>query len=130
MGWVECTLFLGWSGSVHELALLPTDPSIQAPAPHNTYIHIHTYTHTHTETHITNPPPHTHTPSRFLSALAVVAERPDLIKRVLLTQTGPVVGGMYGVRLFIDGRWKVSGAVWVSVVNVVAGVLACLRRAG
>ncbi len=45
---------------------------------------------------------------RFLSALAVVAERPDLIKRVLLTQAGPVAGGMYGARLFIDGRWQVS----------------------
>lgn len=45
---------------------------------------------------------------RFLSALAVVAERPDLIGRILLTQTGPVAGGMYGVRMFIDGRWQVG----------------------
>lgn len=42
----------------------------------------------------------------FLSALAVVAERPDLINRVLITQTGPEAGGMFCARLFIDGRWQ------------------------
>ena len=52
--------------------------------------------------------PRTYTQYRFLSALAVVAERPDLINRVLITQTGPAAGGMYGARLFIDGRWQVG----------------------
>lgn len=43
----------------------------------------------------------------FLSALAVVAERHDLIARNMITRAGPAAGGMFGVRLFIDGRWKV-----------------------
>lgn len=39
----------------------------------------------------------------FLSALAVIAERPDLISRVVATQhTNPY--GCYEIRLFLDGR--------------------------
>ncbi|KAJ8907793.1 hypothetical protein NDN08_007897 [Rhodosorus marinus] len=42
----------------------------------------------------------------FLSALAVLAERPDLINQVALTQE-PSDIGKYSFRLFIDGQWQV-----------------------
>mmetsp|Transcript_13759 Transcript_13759/g.55169 ORF Transcript_13759/g.55169 Transcript_13759/m.55169 type:complete len:406 (-) Transcript_13759:9341-10558(-) len=42
----------------------------------------------------------------FLSALAVLAERPDLINQVALTQE-PSAIGKYSFRLFIDGQWQV-----------------------
>jgi hypothetical protein len=37
--------------------------------------------------------------------MAVVAERQDLISRVMLTRE-PSVKGIYWVRLFIDGQWR------------------------
>ncbi len=37
--------------------------------------------------------------------MAVVAERQDLISRVILTSE-PNPTGVYWVRLFIDGKWK------------------------
>uniref|UniRef100_A0A6T6KIL7 Uncharacterized protein n=1 Tax=Rhodosorus marinus TaxID=101924 RepID=A0A6T6KIL7_9RHOD len=42
----------------------------------------------------------------FLSALAVLAERPDLINQVVLRQE-PSGVGKYSFRLFIDGQWRV-----------------------
>eukprot|EP00438_Fugacium_kawagutii_P008174 Skav214668 [mRNA] locus=scaffold923:273191:275144:+ [translate_table: standard] len=41
----------------------------------------------------------------FLSALAVVAQRPDLILRLFKGQTETRVDGRYTVQLFLDGRW-------------------------
>lgn len=40
----------------------------------------------------------------FLSALAVVAERHDLIAR-LFADTAPCKQGCYGIRFFLDGEW-------------------------
>lgn len=42
----------------------------------------------------------------FLSALAVIAERPDLIQR-LFPQTELGTDGVVQVRLFLDGSWKI-----------------------
>lgn len=42
----------------------------------------------------------------FLSAVAVVAERPDLISRLIPTATIPDSGKL-AARLFVDGRWQV-----------------------
>lgn len=44
----------------------------------------------------------------FLAALAVVASRPDLISRLILTQSATPYGGPYRVQLFIDGEWRVA----------------------
>ena len=44
----------------------------------------------------------------FLAALAVVARRPDLISRLILTQSAEPLGGPYRVQLFIDGEWRVA----------------------
>ncbi|KAJ3193868.1 Calpain-type cysteine protease dek1 [Irineochytrium annulatum] len=41
----------------------------------------------------------------FMSALSVVAERSDLIDRIMITKQ-PSPTGMYLVRLFIDGQWR------------------------
>ena len=41
----------------------------------------------------------------FLSALAVIAERHDLIAR-LFTDTAPNAAGCYGLRFFLDGEWQ------------------------
>jgi hypothetical protein len=41
----------------------------------------------------------------FLSALAVVAERHDLIAK-LFADTTPTPSGCYNIRLFLDGRWR------------------------
>eukprot|EP00913_Durusdinium_trenchii_P008594 g8069.t2 len=41
----------------------------------------------------------------FLSALAVVAQRPDLILRLFRGQTETRRDGCYTVQLFLDGRW-------------------------
>jgi len=42
----------------------------------------------------------------FLSALAVVAERPDLILRLFGGETTRTAAGFYQVNLFLDGEWK------------------------
>ncbi|CAL1138268.1 unnamed protein product, partial [Cladocopium goreaui] len=42
----------------------------------------------------------------FLSALAVVAQRPDLILRLFKGQTETRQDGCYVVQLFLDGRWE------------------------
>ena len=42
----------------------------------------------------------------FLSALAVVAERPDLIRRLFGTMSDMNEHGVVEVRLFVDGFWK------------------------
>lgn len=42
----------------------------------------------------------------FLSALAVVAERPDLIRRLFETMSDMNEHGVVEVRLFVDGFWK------------------------
>jgi calpain-15 len=41
----------------------------------------------------------------FLSALAVIAERPDLIARIVATDRTNSIG-CYEIRLFLDGRWQ------------------------
>ncbi|CAJ1327846.1 unnamed protein product, partial [Effrenium voratum] len=42
----------------------------------------------------------------FLSALAVVAQRPDLILRLFRGQTATRRDGRYSVQLFLNGRWR------------------------
>mmetsp|Transcript_178512 Transcript_178512/g.572055 ORF Transcript_178512/g.572055 Transcript_178512/m.572055 type:complete len:1068 (+) Transcript_178512:55-3258(+) len=42
----------------------------------------------------------------FLSALAVVAERPDLIIRLFGGETSKNAAGCYQLRLFLDGEWQ------------------------
>lgn len=42
----------------------------------------------------------------FLAAIATVAERPDLLRRNVVTQESNAAG-CYQMRLFIDGRWRV-----------------------
>lgn len=42
----------------------------------------------------------------FMSALAVVAERPDLILRLFGGETARNAAGCYQVRLFLDGEWQ------------------------
>lgn len=42
----------------------------------------------------------------FMSALAVVAERPDLILRLFAGETAKNSGGCYQVQLFLDGEWQ------------------------
>ncbi|CAE7548171.1 sol [Symbiodinium natans] len=41
----------------------------------------------------------------FLSALAVVAERPDLVLRLFRGETATQRSGRYEVQLFLDGKW-------------------------
>lgn len=41
----------------------------------------------------------------FLSALAVIAERPDLIRRIVITDETNSAG-CYEFALFVDGRWQ------------------------
>lgn len=42
----------------------------------------------------------------FLSALAVIAERPDILEQIVLTkQYNPT--GLYQIRLCVDGKWQV-----------------------
>eukprot|EP00913_Durusdinium_trenchii_P030807 g28852.t1 len=42
----------------------------------------------------------------FLSALAVVAQRPDLILRLFGGETARNAAGCYQINLFLDGEWK------------------------
>lgn len=42
----------------------------------------------------------------FMSALAVVAERPDLILRIFGGETAKNVAGCYQLQLFLDGEWQ------------------------
>ncbi|VDM29628.1 unnamed protein product [Toxocara canis] len=42
----------------------------------------------------------------FLSSLAVIAERPDILEQIVLTKVyNPF--GVYQIRLCVDGRWQV-----------------------
>ena len=41
-----------------------------------------------------------------MSALAVVAERPDLILRLFAGETAKNAAGCYQVQLFLDGEWQ------------------------
>ena len=46
----------------------------------------------------------------FISALAVIAERKDLIERLFVGDSGgsnSAKAGVYGCRLFLDGKWRV-----------------------
>ena len=42
----------------------------------------------------------------FMSALAVVAERHDLIARLFAAGTERNAAGLYSLRLFLDGAWS------------------------
>ena len=47
----------------------------------------------------------------FMSALAVVAERHDLIAKIFGADTARNKAGLYCLRLFMDGKWA---SVWIS----------------
>jgi hypothetical protein len=48
--------------------------------------------------------------AQFMSALAVVAERHDLIAKLFAADTARNTAGLYCVRLFVDGAWTVCRA--------------------